>query len=217
MRMRYTDQDTFFATAYRTGSDSWTHTPWNRRPLELALFLPKGSIVLDIGTGRGRLLLDYAKLGFRAIGLENNPELVKKGNAEIKAHGLAKDLRFMEGTALDIPLADECFDAVSDVGLLQHLRPEDYSRYAAEIARVLKPGGLAYIVALSKATPQHLAWHPSASDSADFAHEGVGYHFFSDDELKKMFENKFDVRTIDHDSPFGPLGTVFAVTILKKK
>lgn len=215
--MAYAEQDTFFARAYRTGSDSWTHTPWNRRPLELAFFLPKGSIILDIGTGRGRLLLDYAKLGFRAIGIENNPELVKKGNADIKSHGLEKDLRFMEGTALDIPLADACFDAVSDIGLLHHIAPADYATYTAEIARVLKPGGLAYIVALSKDTPQHLSWRPNASETSDYEQEGVQYHFFSDDELRHMFEDRFDVRTIDHDAPYGPLGTTFAVCILKKK
>ncbi len=215
--MAYADQDTFFAQAYRTGTDAWTHIPWKRRALELAFFLPKGSIILDIGTGRGKLLFDYAKLGFRAIGIENNAELVKKGNAEIKAHGLEKDLRFMEGTALDIPLADECFDAVSDIGLLQHLAPEDHARYVSEIARVLKPGGLAYIVALSKYTPKHLSWSPRESEAVDYMHEGVQYHFFSDEELHAMFDQKFELKTVDHDAPFGPLNTVFAVCVLKKK
>jgi ubiquinone/menaquinone biosynthesis C-methylase UbiE len=215
--MAYAEQDTFFARAYRTGTDAWTRIPYNRKPLELALFLPKGSMILDIGAGRGHLLYDYAKLGFRAIGLENNPELVKKGNAEIKAHDLEKDLRFMEGTALDIPLSDASFDAVSDIGLLQHIASEDQTQYVSEVARVLKPGGIAYIIVLSKHTPSYLSWKPSANELSDYIQEGVQYHFFSDEELRRMFEPKFEVSVLDRDAPFGPTNATFAVCILKKK
>jgi cyclopropane fatty-acyl-phospholipid synthase-like methyltransferase len=217
MHMSYREQDTFFAQAYRTGTDHWTNIPYNRRAHELALYVPKGALILDLGTGRGRLLFELADLGFRAIGLENGTDAVKRGNNRIKDRGLEKDIRFLEGTALDIPLVDESFDAIADVGLLHHIKPEDYAAYVAETARVLKPGGFFFLVVLSKITPNYLSWHPSKEESADFEQEGVKYHFFGDDELKSLFAKDFDVRQLDYDHPYGPNGAAFAVVLLKKK
>lgn len=215
--MSYAPQDTFFAQAYRTGTDHWTNIPYNRRAHELALYIPKGSLVLDLGTGRGKLLFDLADLGFRAIGLENNPDIIKRGNNAIKDKGLDTDIRFLEGTALDIPLTDASFDGVVDVGLLHHIDPEDYPTYLSEAKRVLKHGGFFFLVVLSKDTPHYLSWHPSKEAAADFESEGVRYHFFSDDELRKMFEKDFEIIQLDHDHPYGPSGTAFAVVLLKKK
>ncbi len=215
--MSYEPQDNYFAQAYRTGTDHWSNIPYNRRAHELALYLPKGSLVLDLGTGRGKLLFELADLGFRAIGLENNLNVIKRGNNAIKDKGLDTEIRFLEGTALDIPLVDESFDGIADIGLLQHIKPEDYPTYVAEARRVLKPGGFFFLVVLSKETPNYLAWHPSREEASDFEQEGVKYHFFSDEELRKLFEKDFEVRQLDKDHPYGPSGAAFAVVLLKKK
>lgn len=214
--MSYEHQDTFFAQAYRTGTDHWSAIPYGRKAHELALYLPKGSLVLDLGTGRGKLLFELAELGFRAIGLENNPDLVKRGNNLIKEKNLESDIRLLEGSALNIPLADECFDAVTDIGLLHHIKTADYAAYAAEAARVLKPGGYFFLVALSKDTPNHFSWQPS-KEGSDFERDGVRYHFFDDSELKELFKEKFEMVQVEHDHPYGPSGTTFAVMLLKKK
>ena len=215
--MSYSTQEKFFATAYRTGTDHWTNIPFTRRVHELAELIPKGSIILDLGTGRGRLLFDLSSLGFRAIGLEINPDLVARGNNEIQAKGLEKDLRFFNGSALDIPMADQSFDAVVDIGLLHHIAPADYPKYVSEAARVLKQGGYFFVAALSKNTPNYLAWHPCKEDVCDFEFEGVQYHFFSDEELKSMFEKDFEIKELAHDAPYGPTHEIFSVMILRKK
>ncbi len=215
--MSYETQNDFFAQAYRTGTDAWTAIPFERKAHELALYLPQGALILDVGAGRGRLLFDLADLGYRAIGLENNPTLVARGNNMIKDGGFEKQLRFMQGDALDIPLADQSFDGISDIGLLQHLTPADYSVYVSEITRVLKQGGFFFLVVLSKNSPNFLSWKPQKSDNADFEKEGVHYHFFSDDEITKLFEKDFEIRHIDHDTPFGMKDVDFAVVLLKKK
>lgn len=215
--MSYSSQDNFFATAYRTGTDHWTTIPFTRRAHELSLYLPKGALILDIGAGRGRLLLDLCDLGFRAIGLENNSELVRKGNEEIKTKRLDKSIRFLHGDALNMPLADQSFDALVDVGLLHHILPADYATYAMETARVLKQGGFFFLVVLSKDTPRYLSWNPKNSDDADFEREGLHYHFFTDDELRALFEKDFEIRYIDKDTPHGVHDATFAVVLLKKK
>ena len=215
--MSYSDQDNFFATAYRTGTDTWTAIPFNRRAHELALFLPKGSMVLDIGAGRGRLIFDLVKLGYRAIGIENNPILIKKVNEDIKDRQLEKDLRFIEGSALDIPLADHSFDGVVDVGLMQHMKPTDMPRYLREVLRVLRTGGFFFVTTLSRRTPKFLNITPSMTDIADYQIEGVHYHFFSDAELTELFEKDFEIKQLEHDMPFGRDGAIYTVLLLKKK
>jgi len=213
----YSTQNQFFARAYRTGTDHWSTIPFTRRVHELVDLLPKGSIILDLGTGRGRLLFDLAALGFRAIGLEINPDLIARGNNEIKEKNLDKDLRFFQGSALEIPMADQSFDGLVDIGLLHHISPVDYKKYVSEASRVLKQDGYFFLVVLSKNTPHYLAWHPSLDEESDFEFEGVQYHFFSDEELRTMFEKDFEIKELAHDMPYGPTDAIFSVMILKKK
>ena len=207
----------FFAQAYRTGTDRWTTIPFTRRAHDLALYLPAGAMVLDIGAGRGRLMRDLVDLGFRVIGLEKNPELVTRGNEEIGRSGRVRDMRFLEGDALNLPLSDAGFDAVIDVGLMQHILPRDYGTYIAETARVLKHDGYFFLVVLSKETPNYFTWHPRVSNTVDYELEGMHYHFFEDEEIKRLFGGAFDVTSIQHDAPFGPSDTVYAVVLMKKK
>ncbi len=213
----YQSQENFFAQAYRTGTDQWTNIPFARRAHELGLYLPHGSLVLDLGAGRGRLLYELAEMGFRGVGLENNPELVIRGNNEILEKGLEKELRFVDGSVLDIPLEDQSFDAVVDIGLLHHLLPADFTKYVLETACVLKQEGFFFLVVLSKNTKNYFSWHPNEVDSGEYERDGVYYHFFSDKELQSLFEKDFEIRHIDHDTPFGPDSTDFAVVLLKKK
>ena len=215
--MSYDKHHKFFEQAYRTGSDHWTVIPFTRRAHELTLYLPAGSLILDLGTGRGRLLYDLEQLGFRAIGLEYNADLVKKVNNNIKDKKLEHSLRALEGNALDIPLTDQSFDALVDVGLLHHILPADYKTYVSEAVRVLKQGGFFFLAVLSMKTSNYLTWHPSQTEIADYELEGVNYHFFSDEELRALFEKDFDIKHIDFDMPYGPQGTIYAIVLLRKK
>lgn len=58
-----------------------------------------------------------------------------------------------------LPLASETFDVVYADGILEHLTPAQAARFAEELARVLKPGGLARVVVpdLEESTRRYLA------------------------------------------------------------
>ena len=213
----YEAHHNFFAQAYRTGTDIWTHIPFTRRAHEFALYLPKGALILDIGAGRGRLMYSLADLGFRVIGLEKNHELVANGNSELKNKKLEHTLRFKEGDALDIPFEDASFDAAVDVGLFQHLLPEDFPAYVSEAARALKSGGYFFLVALSKDTKTYFMWRPKESAESTFVREGLHYHFFSEAELHGLFDKDFEIKYINYDAPHGPHDAIFAVVLLRKK
>ena len=215
--MSYADQDMFFAEAYKTGKDFWTDIPFSRNATKLMLFIPKGSAVLDIGAGRGHLLRELGKFGFRAIGLENNQALVKNGNEELSKENLDKDLKFVFGDALNMPFTENNFDALIDVGFMQHVMPKDFQTYITESSRVLKQGGLFFLVILSKETQKYFKWSPTSDAISDYELAGVHYHFFAESEIKNLFEKHFEIIKIKEDEPFGQNDTKYLNILLKKK
>ena len=215
--MSYADQDMFFSEAYKTGKDFWTKIPFDRNALKLMLFIPKGSHVLDIGAGRGHLLRELGNFGFSAIGLENNEKLVIEGNNDLKIENLDKDLRFVYGDALSMPFVEKSFDALLDVGFMQHLKPQDFKAYMFETARVLKQGGLFFLAVLSKETQTYFKWSPTSDKESDYELQGVHYHFFTEEEINQIFGSFFEVVKIKKDNPFGEKDTKYLTILLKKK
>ncbi|HEX5504497.1 MAG TPA: class I SAM-dependent methyltransferase [Thermomicrobiales bacterium] len=105
---------------------------WLRRWLPLG----PGRLVLDAGCGDGRFALWNGGSGARIVGLDAAPLFA---DAALDAVDLVRgDLR-----ALPFPTA--CFDAVYSIDVMEHLDAHGLEGYFAEIARVLKPGGLCYL------------------------------------------------------------------------
>ncbi len=92
--------------------------------------------VADLGCGTGRLTAHLHDLGLDALGVDPSPGMLAQARA---AH---PHLPFSTGTltALDLPDAS-CAGALSWYSLL-HLPPEHLPTAFAELARVLRPGGL---------------------------------------------------------------------------
>jgi SAM-dependent methyltransferase len=100
----------------------------------------KSGALLDLGCGSGPFLRYFHSLGYaRLFGLEPDPALI----ANIPP-GLA-DVR--KGVAEAVPFADASFDYVWVYGVLHHLPgPDSYRAACGEISRVLKPGGIVFIL-----------------------------------------------------------------------
>ncbi len=213
----YDEQKKYFERAYATGTDIWTHTPFTLKGKEFVERLSPSAIILDLGSGRGRFPFDLGKLGFRVIGLDYIKSIVEKNNQEVKMLGVEKTVRFVEGDVFDIPFSDDGFDAVADVGLLQHIQESDWSLYASEVARVTKPGGYFLLVALSKETTQFLNWSPKKHEESDFVRDDVFYHFFTQAEIKTIFSENFEIisERIDYLDSGGEVA--YAVNVLKRK
>jgi len=188
--MDYTEHKKFFETAYKTGSDIWTNLPFKDRGKVFMENLPKDSIILDVGAGRGLFAKMLAESGYKVIGIDFEKNIVDKVNSEIKNWNLEGRLRFMEGDALDIPFEDNSFDGICDMGLLDHLYKEDWAQYANEVNRVLKVGGFYLNISFSRETQDFLEFHPKGSDDGDFEKYGVYYHFFNKEEIKNIFNDK---------------------------
>lgn len=212
--MDYKEHKNYFETAYRTGSDIWTHLPIKNRGEMLMKELPKGALILDVGSGRGLFARQLAEAGFSVIGVDFEGNIVKKTNEDVKIWGLEGKLKFVEGDALDIPFTDNSFDGVCDFGLMENLYKEDWEKYANEINRVLKPGGFYLNISLSRETQQFLEFHPKGSESGEFKKYDVHYHFFNKDEMKNIFNHqlnpiKQDVEFVGKSNRIALLETLF--------
>lgn len=100
-----------------------------------------GDVVLDVGSGSGTDLLHAARdTGPRgeAIGLDVTAAMIAKCRTQA-ATADARNVRVLEGSAERIPLPDDSCDLVLMFLVLHHF--EDRGAAAAEIRRVLRPGG----------------------------------------------------------------------------
>jgi ubiquinone/menaquinone biosynthesis C-methylase UbiE len=109
---------------------------------ELALMLaPKpGERLLDIGSGLGGPSRYLAKVcGCRVTGVDLTAEFVATAIDLTRRAGLAGQVDFHQGSALDLPFPDGSFDLAWSQNVAMNIA--DRPRYYAEMRRVLKPGG----------------------------------------------------------------------------
>jgi SAM-dependent methyltransferase len=95
--------------------------------------------VLDLGCGRGELLLLLREAGVEAAGIE--------GDAAVADASRRRGLDVFEGDVLAVleTLPDTSRGAVTAMHLFEHLEPETLIGVLAEIRRVLRPGGVLII------------------------------------------------------------------------
>ncbi len=118
--------------------------------------LPPGSTVLDVGCGIGgsaRILADHYGLNVLAISI--SPAQVARARA-LTPPSLEPRCRFAVMDALHLPLEDGSFDAVWSVEASPHM--PDKQRYADELLRVLKPGGLLALADWNRRDPAEGAY-----------------------------------------------------------
>jgi SAM-dependent methyltransferase len=140
--------------------------------------LSRRAHVLDIGCGTGDLVVDLSRRlrDARIIGIDLSPSMLLYAGRHATTDGR---LRFIVGDAATLPFDDASVDLVVSTLSLHHWsEPADGF---AEIARVLRPGGVALIYDLGL-----LAYMPSemariAADAglepSDIEREGVGGGF----------------------------------------
>ncbi|MFL5581876.1 MAG: class I SAM-dependent methyltransferase [Gemmatimonadaceae bacterium] len=111
------------------------------RLAELAGLAP-GESVLDVGCGTGSLAVAARRrVGATGTvrGVDASPEMVEQARAKAAKAGL--DVTFEVARAEALPFADASFDVVLSTLMMHHLPRSVRESFAAEIRRVLKPGG----------------------------------------------------------------------------
>jgi ubiquinone/menaquinone biosynthesis C-methylase UbiE len=107
--------------------------------------LATGQRVLEIGCGTGNLALRVKRAhpGVDLVGCDPDPLALAR--AQRKARNLA-GIRFERGYAQRLPYPDAGFDRVLSALMLHHLDHDTKVAAAAEVARVLRPGGSLHVV-----------------------------------------------------------------------
>jgi 2-polyprenyl-3-methyl-5-hydroxy-6-metoxy-1,4-benzoquinol methylase len=118
-------------------------------------FDPLGARVLDVGCGDGGVVIAFAEAGSLASGIEPNERSLRRAQVRAEEHGVSVDFR--TGYAETLPYPGDTFDLVILDNVLEHV--EDREKTVREIRRVLRPGGLFYVV-----TPKPFAFASLWSD-----------------------------------------------------
>jgi len=117
---------------------------WRRWQQAALAFLPPEGFILEVGFGPGHLLADLAGRGYRPVGLDLSPAMVRQAARRLRRQGLAVPL--CRGSALALPFAPQTFEAV----VVTFPTPYVYApQWGPQLCRVLKPGGRAVIVEMT--------------------------------------------------------------------
>jgi ubiquinone/menaquinone biosynthesis C-methylase UbiE len=116
--------------------------PWIMERIERESALLRGKHLLEIGCGMGYDSLEFLKRGVLVTATDLTPNAVELTRRHFEIEGMqAEEIR--TANALDLPFADNTFDAVWSNGVLH--ATGDTTRAIQEARRVLKPGGRAII------------------------------------------------------------------------
>ncbi len=152
------------------------------------LDLRDGLRILDLGCGQGRHIHGlYYAYAMTCIGLDLSHEdllVTQKGfdAYPVMAPQGGQHYGLTSGDALHLPFADASFDRIICSEVLEHI--PDYHAALAEIARILRPGGI-LAVSVPRAWPERLCWWLS---DAYHLTPGGHVHIFNAKNLRKTIQ-----------------------------
>ena len=104
------------------------------------LGLTEGDHVLDVGCGWGSFALHAARHhGVRVTGITLSAEQAALAQQRVRDAGLEGQVEIRRQDYRD--LAGERYDAISSIGMVEHVGNANVDAYAVQLASVLRPGG----------------------------------------------------------------------------
>jgi ubiquinone/menaquinone biosynthesis C-methylase UbiE len=100
---------------------------------------PHPALVVDLGSGTGLSTALWGERAARAIGIEPNADMRKEAARKVEDHPHAAHIEYREGLAHQTGLPDGCADIVTAAQSFHWMEPV---ATLAEVARILRPGGL---------------------------------------------------------------------------
>jgi len=103
------------------------------------IHLPHPALVVDLGSGTGLSTAIWGERAELVIGIEPNADMRKEAARKVEDHPYAAQIEYREGVAHRTGLPDGCADIVTCAQSFHWMEP---TATLAEIARILRPGGL---------------------------------------------------------------------------
>lgn len=110
-----------------------------------------GMNVLELGCGVGTESVFMAVRGMRVTGIDLSSSAIALSKKLAEFYGV--DATFQKGNALDLTFANGVFDVVCDQGVFHHLPDGSRDKYAQNVSRVLKRGGMLVLRSFSDKIP----------------------------------------------------------------
>lgn len=133
------------AFGQRTRKDAWkfydvANAAYERYGELLADAVSPGSRALEYGCGRGSRAFDLARRGANVDGIDISPVAIELAQETAQRAELEQRTSFEVMDAEHLEFPDQSFDLVCGTSIIHHL---DVDRAYREVARVLKPEGIA--------------------------------------------------------------------------
>lgn len=143
----------FFDLQYR-----FSKPPWDSgvTPPEVTALVESGSITgraLDLGCGTGTNSIYLAQHGFAVVGVDFSPKAIATAREKARRAGVAVDFHVADVTQLDSLGVREPFDLILDLGCFHSIDAPSRARYAENVARLTRPGGVFMVYAFSPRAP----------------------------------------------------------------
>jgi SAM-dependent methyltransferase len=150
--------------ALRGDTSAWPDRAWFREVIR-----QRGEPVLDVGTGTGRLLLDFLADGIDIDGVDNAPEMLERLHAKAAAAGLDVDGRVHLGRMQSLRLSRRYRTIIVPSSSFQLLlEPDDAAEAMRRFFGLLLPGGtlaMPFIV-MDKPYDQHWTREATLEDGS---------------------------------------------------
>ncbi len=151
--------------------------------------------LLDVGCGWGSMVLHAAReYGVRAVGITLSEEQAAYGRKRIAEAGLADRVEIRVQDYRQIH--DGPYDAISSIGMAEHVGSALYAEYAADLYELLKPGG--------RLLNHQIARRPLLDEENYQVDEFIDRYVFPDGELApvgrtvaQLEEAGFEVRDVE--------------------
>jgi SAM-dependent methyltransferase len=159
----------------------------------------KPARILDFGCGSGRTLVHMRRAQWQLSGCDVDTEAIDWCGSAIPWASFEAS-----GVKPPLPYSDASFDAVYAVSVFTHFSPDEQQSWAAELARIIHPGGILLVSSMgpgvianfpAHATPENLERLAAAGsifipDSHSF---NANAAFHSPAAIRRLFAPRFDL------------------------
>ncbi|MFJ9729126.1 class I SAM-dependent methyltransferase [Streptomyces sp. NPDC101209] len=141
------------------------------------LGLTPGQRLLDVGCGWGSMAIHAAREhGVHVVGITLSHEQAAYARKRVAEEGLTDRVEIRVQDYRDV--ADGPYDAISSIGMAEHVGADRYLEYAEDLHRLLRPGG--------RLLNHQIARRPQRDESAYDVDEFIDAYVFPDGELAPL-------------------------------
>ncbi len=137
------DSTTYSCAVWREGAATLEEA--QEAKLEMVarkLALKEGDRVLDVGCGWGSFPLWAAtRHGANVVGITLSPPQAERARQRAESAGVSDRVEIRVMDYRDLPSTGERFDAISSIGMVEHVGEAQIDVYAQTLSRLLEPGG----------------------------------------------------------------------------